>query len=294
MRYSINIENAKEESGKILFGRLIHLISSVSKISEGALQIKLMGASKKRGKRSTNISKALEIKLTGIKNESTALLVECDKFKDSITNYQFDLLQNDFFEHTPISILMSCYRTVLGIADEPEVFIDKPLINEMRSLSEAFTNNEERIVFMNEGTVDDLVLTKKEVSNIVHIKEKIPPDQKLIIFGMVEELKYSKQRVGIKTEEGLIQAYLSRSIEDQTIAEYWGKTVSVAGIMHYGLKGAKIFEITRIFEDSNEIDFFKTLPKQNKLFEAPPPNRLAEWEGKWSDDEPLEELLKDI
>jgi hypothetical protein len=295
MIYSINIENAQEESGKILFDRLLHLTSSVSKISEGALQIKLIGASKKRGRKSLNITKSLEIQLTGIKDESTALIVECEKFRDTLGPYQIGLFDSDFFDHTPISVLMSCYRTVLGVSDEPEVFIDKQLIDEMKKLSEAFVGEGERLVFKNEGTVDDLILTKSDVFNIHHIEDEIPQDQKLIVTGIVEELRYSRFRVKINTDDGLIHAYLSKSIDKGSIASYWGKNVALAGVMHYGPKGTKNFEIMRIYDDEDKsLSFFRELPKQLKLLDAPPPNPIKKWEGKWHDEESLEELLEDL
>ena len=295
MRYSINIENAKEESGKILFDRLYHLTNSCIKISEGALQIKLLGASKKRGRKSIDYSDALQIRLVGIKDKSTALLVECDKFSDTLKNYQIDAFQNDFFEHTPISVLMSCYKTVLEDENDADVFVDKQLITEMKKFSEVFSKEGERIIFMNEGTVEDLVLTKSDVTKIKEIEEHIPEDQKILISGIVEELKYSQVRVKVQTDDGIVNAYLSNDFDKQSIANKWGKYVTLAGVMHYGLKGTKNFEILRMFDsDDNENLFFKELPKQFVLIDKPTNNPLKKWKGSLKGFDDIQEILKEL
>ncbi len=50
MIYELNIENAKERSGQILLDRLISISQGILKISEGALQLRLSGVIKKRGR----------------------------------------------------------------------------------------------------------------------------------------------------------------------------------------------------------------------------------------------------
>lgn len=297
MIYTIKIENAKEESGKILLDRLIDLSSSIIKISEGALQLKLLGVSKKRGRKKISYNEALEIKLIRIKDQSTALMVECDSFKSTLKEYQADLFDIDFFDHTPVSIIMDCYKMILDekIKDQ-DLFLDRPLIKELKGLSNSFKSNDETITLNNEDTKDDLMLTKEKVDSIKFKEQEIPDDQKLIVTGLLEELKYSKHRVKIQMERELLNAYISENIEPETIARFWGKEVTLAGIMHYGLNLIKNFEITRIFQDTSEDEniFFKEVPKQTKLIELTPKNPLVRWKGKWPGDESLEELIDSI
>lgn len=297
MIYTLNIENAKEESGKILLDRLIYLASSITKISEGALQLKLLGVSNRRGRKKISYDDALEIKLIGIKNKSTALLLECDSFKNTLHDYQTDLFDSDFFNHTPISIMIDCYSVILdeNIHDS-DIFLDRALIKSLKELSHAFKSPTEILTISNGDMKNYLSLTKDKVESIELKEQEIPKDQKLIVTGILEELKYSKHRVKIQIEEGLLNAYISEKIEPEYIAKYWGKEITLAGIMHYGINFTKNFEITRIFEDTNKGEnvFFKEIPRQTILTEIKPQNPLVKWKGKWPGEESFEELVDSL
>lgn len=297
MNYTINIENAREESGKILLDRLIDISTSIIKISEGALQLKLLGVSKKKGRKRIDFTDSLSISLIQIKSESTALVLECEPFSSTLKEYQQDLFNTDFFNHTPVSVVIDCYKKVLDDeSNEEDLFLDRPLIGELKKLANSFKSNEEIITLSNDDAITGIQLTKDIIESIKVIEQEIPEDQKLIVTGLLEELKFSKYRVKIQIENELLNAYISEDIDTGVIAKYWGKEVTFGGIMHYGLKKTKNFEITRIFEDadSDENYFFKEIPEQTKLIEVRPKNPLMKIKGQWPGDETFEDLINSI
>jgi len=291
MIYTVNIENAKEESGKIQLDRLIKIVTSFTKISEGALKLKLFGLSNKRGRLGTDIENALSVRLIGLKNQSTALVFECDQFKTKLESYQSDIYETNFFNHTPISIVIWCYKSILN-EEETNIFIDRPLIHNLKELIHSFKSNDEILSIVNE--TDSISLTKNKIESIHSTELKIPEDRKLIINGLVEELKYSKYRVKIKMKNELLNGYISNKIKPERLAIYWGKNITLSGIMHYGINNTKNFEITGIHEENDDIQFFKEIPIQSQLVEKVAANPLLRWKGKWPGDESLDELIDSI
>ncbi len=86
MKYEIKIENSSEPSGTIALQRLALLAESVMKISEGALQIRLRGISLTKGRKKTSLKEALKVSLSDIKQGSTVLCLESEKFEKTLVS----------------------------------------------------------------------------------------------------------------------------------------------------------------------------------------------------------------
>jgi len=84
-----------EENGKIDFVRLASIAEGISRIAEGALQIRLKEVSLSKGRKKESLKKSLRITVSGLKKVSTILYLESEKFKDTLDNVQLDIFRNE-------------------------------------------------------------------------------------------------------------------------------------------------------------------------------------------------------
>lgn len=294
MIYEIDIQNAKEDSGQIFLERLVSISGGLMRISKGALQLHLLGSSNKKGRKPASLDEALEIKLVGIKPNSTTLLLDCNEFSETLQPQLSFFEEEPLSPYTPISIVMDSFR--LAFEEKEGYYIDKPLLNELKSFKKSLLSKEEVITIYNQGSQKGLELTSERLDRIKIIEEEIPKPSKQIVTGLIEELKYSKYRVKIQTEEGILISFLSEKISPEEISKFWGKEITVTGTLHYGLKGTRSFEIERLGEPE-DVSIFKRLPtKQYVLIEGRKKmkNPLEKIKGKWPGDESIDELLDEL
>jgi hypothetical protein len=117
-------------------------------------------------------------------------------------------------------------------------------------------------------------------------------------------LKYSKLKVQIKTEEGIVDGVLSDSLSFEDIAPFWGKEVSITGTAHFKPRGHSVIEIERVFEAGEGDVYLSKKPKSETVekqlerqIREKDGNQLAQIMGKWpgdETDEEFEQMLKDL
>ena len=302
MKYEIKIENSAEPSGTIDLQRLAVLAESMLKISEGALQIRLRGISITKGRKKTSLKEALKVSLSDIKQGSTVLCLESEKFKKTLEPYQTDLLrqeaQRDLPEQTPVSLFINAFQNAFG-SDGGHEFLDKPLLKELKHLKKMFLSDNEVLIFSNQGSIPELKIKKEDFNKIKELEEKIPNPEPVILNGIVEELKYSKLKVRIQTDEGIVDGFLSGDLSSDDIAAYWGKKVTVTGTSHFKPGGKSVIEIERVFEAGDRDNYFSRKPKSETVeqqlqrqIREKGGNHLSEIVGRWPGDEDFEELVK--
>jgi hypothetical protein len=79
MKYEITIDKPVEGNGHIDFRRLVQLADIISKVAEGALQLRLRGVSISAGRKQAKLDDALRIDLVGVKKGSTRLMRSATK-----------------------------------------------------------------------------------------------------------------------------------------------------------------------------------------------------------------------
>lgn len=306
MKYQIKLTGDEQDDGKIELGRLIHLAQSITDIARGALQVRLVGISNEKGRRSEKIGKALKIKLADLKKGSTILELECDSFKETLEGHQGDLFKTEILENlpnkTPISLVIDSFKQAMNF-DEETNQLDKPLLKRLKDFRKVFLSDNEKVIFSNEGSFPELELRREDFKKIGNLEESMPEPQEIIINGVVEELKFSKLRVGIKTKDGLVSAVLSEELEPVDISKYWGKELTIAGRLHFQPSGKPSFiYIERIFSPDISDKYFSKSPRkanveqqiQNKLKQQKYTNFLEDVIGQWPGDESIEDILKDL
>ena len=306
MKYEIRLAGAEQDDGRIELDRLVQLAQSITNIARGALQVKLVGISNEKGRRSEKISTALKIKLSNLKKGSTILELECEPFRTTLEGHPGDLFKSEILEQlpdkTPMSLVIESFREAFDY-NEDSTFLDKPLIKRLKDFRKIFVSNNESLTISNQGSIPELILKKGDFKKIGILEDSIPEPQEIVLNGVVEELKFSKLRVGIATKEGLVNAVLSEDLEPVDISKFWGKELTIAGRMHFLPSGKPSFiYIERLFTP-NEFDSYFSRPVnklnidqqiQRKLKQQKHTNYLGEFVGQWPGEESIEDILKDL
>src|SRR5690606_39698215 len=117
-----------------------------------SLQIRLKGISLTRGRKKVSLQDALKVSLPGIKEGSTILCLETEKFEKTLQSYQTDIFraeaQAELPNETPISLFIKTFQNALTDDDHQDL-LDKPLLRELKNLKKAFFNEEETMIFSN-------------------------------------------------------------------------------------------------------------------------------------------------
>lgn len=306
MKYELKIEHADDKNGSIDLQRLITIAESLRKISEGALQLRLKGLSK--AKKTIKLNDALKVSLTGIQEGSTILCLESDKFEKTLPGYQTDIFrlghQQELPEKTPITLVVESFEEALNNPDESEI-LDKPLLKELLKFKKSFLKDDEVFSIQNEGSFQGLTLKKSDFNKIQIVEEEIPQPESAIVNGVIEELTYSKLKVKIQTNEGIVDGFLSETVNPDEIKNWWGKEATIAGTLHYKSGKRTVFEIERIFEVEKGDEYFSKKQKHESLEEQihrqlqegkqnnPLSIIVGTWPGKETDEE-FESMLKDL
>lgn len=306
MKYEIRLAGDDQDDGRIDLDRLVQLAQSITNIARGALQVKLVGVSNEKGRRSEKISTALKIKLSDLKKGSTVLELECDSFKSTLQGHPGDLFKSEILEQlpdkTPMSLVIESFREAMDY-NEDSTFLDKPLLKKLRDFKKIFVSNDELLTISNQGSIPEITLRKSDFKRIGVLEDSFPEPQEIVINGVVEELKYSKLRVGIATKQGLVNAVLSEELEPMDISKYWGKELTIAGRMHFLPSGKPSFiYIERVFNPDEFDEYFsKPVSKlnieqqiQKKIKPQKHTNLLGDIVGQWPGDESIDDILKDL
>lgn len=306
MKYELKIEHADDKNGSIDLQRLTTIADSLRKISEGALQLRLKGLSK--AKKTINLNDALKVSLTGILEGSTILCLESEKFEKTLPGYQTDFFmlehQQELPQKTPVTLFVESFEEALENPDESDL-LDKPLLKELLKFKKSFLKDDEVFSIQNEGSFKSLRLKKSDFRKIQIAEEEIPQPESTIINGIIEELTYSKLKVKIQTKGGIVEGFLSESVNPEEIKNWWGKEATIAGTLHYKSGKKTVFEIERIFESQPGDEFFSKQQRhenleeqiQRQLQEGKQNNPLSIIVGSWQGEETDEEfdaMLNDL
>lgn len=303
MNYEFKISHAVEGDGKIDLVRLANIAESITKIAEGALQIRLKGISLTKGRKKESLKQSLKVTLNGLKMGSTILCLEAQKFKDTFDNVQLDIFKSesqiDLQEQTPISLFIASFNEVANNSKESEL-LDKTLLKELKNFKNAFLNDNETFIISNEGSFQSLELCKTDFDKINILEEETPGPEPIMLNGIVEELKFSKLKVKIITTDGSkINGFLSDELSADDISPFWGKEITITGTNHYKSNRTSVIEIKSIHEPCVDDKYFSKKPQKQLSVEdqikdqidRKSGNRLSDIIGKWPDNETFEDLV---
>lgn len=263
MNYDIKIKGNENDNGSIEFDRLNALTKTTKEIATKALMLQLRGYSDIKPER--NIQKALEIRLeslNGNKNSGTCMTLDCDHFSETIKKIQLDLFKpkEQLLEATPMSLVIQSFHSALS-ENQNESDIDKPLLKSLLNFKKNFINDNDIFYLSNRGTIPEVKLTKEDFKKISLLEDSIPEPTKEIINGKLDEIKVSKGRLGLQTEQGIVTVIAKNDAILENILKYIGKEITITGLAHYKPNGQLSFiEIFEFNEPTASDKYFSKKP----------------------------------
>lgn len=311
MNYDIKIEGEDEDNGLLEFDRLNQLTKSTKDIATKALMFRLMGFSDINPDK--NLKKALAIRLqsiTGSEQDGTALTIDCAHFSETIKGVQMDMFKprEEVLQLTPMALVIHSFQTAL-YNESQEVDLDKPLLKSLMSFKKNFISDNEIFYMANRGTIAEVRLTKDDFQKIGQLEDSIPEPKRVIVNGQLDEMKVSKGKLGLQTEQGFVNVFANDKTIIENIVSFMGKEVTISGMAHYKPNGQLSFvEIQEYSEPGARDKFFSKKPTamtahQQLLFQAKQTKKsssllaLKSISGLFKDeisDEQFKEMLKDI
>ena len=303
MNYDIKIRGDKQDNGSIEFDRLNNITSTTKEIATKALMLRLKGFSDI--KPDLKLKKALEIRLAnlqGSKLEGTSMILECELFKETIKGLQTEIFKpaEKILNHTPMALVIQSFRSAL-IDTEDKDELDKPLLNTLLKFKKNFITDKEVFYFSNRGSIAEIEIMKSDFQKIEQLEESIPEPKKVIINGQLDEMKVSKNRLGLQTKEGLISVIANDSSIISGIVSFMGKEITISGMAHFKPSGSLSFvQIEEYFQPGKGDQVFSKKPvsmnaEQQVLFQlkqGKKRNPLKDITGLWPGEENLDDLLK--
>lgn len=302
MKYEVKIDKPLEGNGRIDLRRLAQLADIISKVAEGALQLRLRGVSITAGRKQARLDDALRIDLVGIRPSSTLLTVECQTLGETLTGIQFDAFRHEeqlrLREQTPMSLFMNTFNDALDEEGNKE-FLDKPLLNQLGAFKKVFRSHEEAFCISNEGRTKELIVKKEDLKRIAVLDESLPEPERMVIQGTVDLLQHSSSRIRVKGPDGVMDGFLSDDLDRTEVAQYWTKEATVMGLVHFKPGGRKSIEVQRIFPVEQGEDYFAKQRKgesteqqiDRQLREKGGRNTAKSTVGQWPGDEDFDLLI---
>lgn len=302
MNYDIKIRGDVQDNGAIEFDRLNQLTQSTKEIATKALMLKIRGYSDIKPDK--KIKDALAIKLeslSGNKNEGTSLLLDCQKFEDTLKGLQLNLFRpsDEVLQLTPMALVINSFRAAL-LDGEDKDGLDKPLLNSLLKFKKNFISKNEIFYFSNRQSVPAIEITLDDFKKIETLEESIPEPNKVIINGHLDEMKYSKSKLVLITNEGAVNAFASEQRIINGIIGFMGREITVSGTAHYKPVGQLSYiDIQEYYEPGQNDKFFShklvAMSTQQQiefqLKSGKSRNSLTGLTGKWPGDESLDDLL---
>lgn len=263
MKYDIKIYGEDEDNALLEFDRLNQLTKSTKEIATKALMLRLRGFSDITPDK--DLKKALAMRLNGIqvtKNDETSLTIDCAHFSETIKGLQYELFKpkEEILKLTPMALVIESFQAAMSDNSE-EADLDRPLIKALLNFKKNLINDNEVMYLANRGSVAEVRLTKVDFQRISLLEENIPESNKVIVNGQLDEMKVSKGKLGLQTEQGYVVVNNKDGSIIPQIVEFMGKEVTISGIAHYKPNGQLSFiEIQGFSKPGGKDKFFSKKP----------------------------------
>lgn len=276
MNYDIKILGEDDGYGLLEFDRLGLLTKSTKEIATKALMLRLRGFSEINPEKA--LKKALAMRLQGIQvseQDGTSLTIDCTNFSETIKGLQYEMFKprEEVLNLTPMALVIQSFQAALS-PDNEEADLDKPLIKSLMNFKKNFINDNEVFYMANRGSIAEVRLTKDDFQKIGLLEDSIPEPKKVIVNGQLDEMKVSKGKLGLQTEQGFVVVNNKDCSIIPQIVEFMGKEVTISGMAHYKPNGQLSFiEIQEYSKPGERDKFFSKKPSamtahQQLLFQA--------------------------
>ena len=276
MNYDIKILGEDVDNGLMEFDRLNLLTKSTKDIASKALMLRLKGFSDITPDK--HLKKALAMYLdniSGNEQEGTKLTIDCINFAETIKGLQLEMFKpkEEVLQLTPMALVIQSFQTALS-DDTQNADLDKPLLKSLMNFKKNFISDNQVFYLANRGTIAEVRLTKDDFHKIGLLDDSIPEPKKVIINGQLDEMKVSKGKLGLQTEQGFVLVNNKDGSVIPDIVSFMGKEVTISGMAHFKPNGQLSFvEIEEFSEPGKTDKFFSKKPnamtaQQQLLFQV--------------------------
>ncbi len=311
MNYDIKIKGEDRDDGRIEFDRLARLAKTTKEIAQKALMLKLFGYSgvvlPAEWKKATDIY--LET-VKGSRSKGTTLTIDAQPLATHRPILQANAfkpeLENELQKLTPMALVIQSFRLALEDDQQNNNNLDKPLLKSLMAFKNNFKGDKEVFYLSNRNTIPEIEVRLSDFKKIEQLEESIPEPHKIVVTGRLDEMKYSKSRLVMITNDGAVNILVKDNQEQmlEDLKNFFGKKFSIQGMANYRAGGSISFiELLSFGETSSADQYFNKLPtamtaKQQLLFQVKKSgtrNPLFDIAGQWPGEETdaeFEELLK--
>lgn len=303
MNYDIKIKDDSHHNGLLEFERLGLITQITKEIATKALMLKMTGYSDIKPENS--IKRALAIRLQQLASdatEGTSLLLDCDNFETTIKSLQLDAFRptEDLLKLTPMALVIQTFRSAI-LDEEDKANLDKPLLKTLLKFKKNFISDKEVFYFSNRSSIPAIEVSKNDFEKIALLDDSFPEPKKTIINGQLDEIKISKNKLGLVTQDGMVPIFANQKVILEGIIEFIGKEVTISGMAHFKPNGQLSFiEMQEYFRPGEKDSFYSKKPTsmnadQQLLFQikqGKKRNPLSDITGKWPGDESFDDLMK--
>jgi len=271
VRYKIKLNNLSTPKGTISVLALRELVEKLIDTSEKALKLAIDGTSSKKGQSPAWLKASVAFLITGLKEGSTVLEMECPTLKETAKKN----FNSDYFDAGLLKSFSS-------------------FDNFLKKYSSSFS------VTTTKSRKEDFTFNKMKLEKICLIEQSIPESRKIIINGLFDLIEHSDGKFRLKAKTGEIDR---DQVDKEKMRTLWGKEVTIKGWAEFTPKNKIRYvraDLIKEYETGDE--FLSYTPQiQENLFvteniskgllkESP----LKEIWGKWPGDESIDEILVGI
>ena len=222
MNYDIKIIGEDEDNGLIEFDRLNTLTKSTKDIATKALMLRLRGFSEITPDK--NLKPALTIRLksiSGNEQDGTLLTIDCTHFSETIKGLQYDIFKpkEEVLQMTPMALVIDAFQNALSPTND-QADLDKPLLKSLMNFKKNFLSDNEIFYMANRGSIPEVRITKDDFHKISLLEDRIPEPQNVIVNGQLDEMKVSKNKLGLQTEQGFVNVFANDIALIQKIVDF--------------------------------------------------------------------------
>jgi hypothetical protein len=181
--------------------------------------------------------------------------------------------KEDVLQLTPMALVIQSFQAALHNENE-DADLDKPLLKSLMGFKKNFIGANQVFYLANRGSVAEVRLTKDDFQKIGLLEDSIPEPKKVIVNGQLDEMKVSKGKLGLETENGFVNVFANDKAIIENIVNFMGKDITISGMAHFKPNGKLSFvEIQEYGEPGARDKFFSKQPsamtaQQQLLFQA--------------------------
>jgi len=305
IRYRIKITGLKTPEGTIPLTALRKISDALLEGSERTLRLSVEGASVKRGRLPTWLSKSLEFTVAGISKGSTVLEIDAPTLEESAPE---QVRQQDLWysmpnpEDTALTLLSKSVQDAVSEQLESENF-DRGVLSALLAFKSPLEKHlDEFEVVSPNRPKDNFKIGRTELAKIGRLEAETPEPRAVALAGSFDLIEHPHRLFRLSLEDGrkITGKAEPEYINEQMMKDLWGKKVVIKGTAHFNPSGKIRFiqaQVVRPFEVGEEIlQAVQEIQSPLKLVEGfnirqKGRSSLNEIWGQWPGEESIDELL---